>query len=272
MPDRDFDGDAYLNRIGIARPADPNEDALTAIVRAQSYSIPFENFDILLGRGISLAPADIFKKLVLSPRGGYCFELNGLLLAALRHFGFEARALLARVHLRGPPTGRTHQVLLVALGGRRWIADAGFGGGSPLRPLPLEVDRVFAHDGLAFRLIESDTFGYLLQRQGAGDWLDLYSFDLSHVTDADIVMGNYYTSSHPDCFFTYSRVATIPVERGRVSLEDLTLRQSIAGDEETHELPEGSGYLDALEQYFGIVLNARYEALKPPRLGTPSPE
>ena len=158
-----FDREAYLERIGLSAPLQPDEEGLAQIVRAQGFCIPFENLDIQLGRGISLAPGDIFSKLVMSPRGGYCFELNKLLLMALHHFGFEARPLLARVHLRGTPTGRTHQLLLVNFDGKPWLADVGFGGGGLLAPMPFKLDQVIKQDNLAFRVVKSPLFDYMLQ-------------------------------------------------------------------------------------------------------------
>jgi len=106
MDDTVFAPDLYLARLHYAGSVRPTEDRLEVLHRAQAYTIPFENFDILLGRGIALEPAALCDKLVRRARGGYCFELNGLFLLALRAFGFDARALLARVHLTGTPTGR----------------------------------------------------------------------------------------------------------------------------------------------------------------------
>jgi len=42
-----FDGDAYLDRIGIQGPIAISEESLEQLHRAQAYTIPFENFDIL---------------------------------------------------------------------------------------------------------------------------------------------------------------------------------------------------------------------------------
>ena len=98
----------YLQRLHYAGDIQPTEDRLEALHRAQAYTIPFENFDILLGRGISLDPSALYDKLVHHARGGYCFELNGLFLMALQAVGFEARALLARVHLNRA-TGDWHR-------------------------------------------------------------------------------------------------------------------------------------------------------------------
>ncbi|HXG18613.1 MAG TPA: arylamine N-acetyltransferase [Methylomirabilota bacterium] len=263
MDNNVFTLDAYLKRLHYAGNVQPTEDCLEALHRAQAYTIPFENFDILLGRGISLEPAAIFDKLVRRKRGGYCFELNGLFLMALQAIGFDARALLARVHLTGTPTGRGHQLILVALQGREWIADVGFGGPGLRAPIPFELNHPTTHDGQTFRLVEMPPFGIMLQTLLEGQWQNLYSFDFGHVVPADIAYGNHFTSTHPSSFFTFARVAALPHPNGRVSLFNRTLRSIIAGKEKVQELEEGQPYLDALKTHFGIELNAPYEALRP---------
>ena len=73
-----FDRDSYLHRINCAGEIIPTVDCLKALQHAHLYTIPFENFDILLGRDINLEPEVLFHKMVHKKRGGYCFELNGL--------------------------------------------------------------------------------------------------------------------------------------------------------------------------------------------------
>ena len=65
-----FDLDGYLSRLNYSGAVRPTEDGLEALHRAQFYSIPFENFDILLGRSIVLDPPALFDKLVSRRRGG----------------------------------------------------------------------------------------------------------------------------------------------------------------------------------------------------------
>ncbi len=138
----EFDRNTYLQRINYSGETTPTSDTLKALHHAQLYNIPFENFDIQLGRGIDLAPGAIFEKLVHQVRGGYCFELNGLFLMALQAFGFDVRPLLGRVHITGTPTGRGHQIELVTIEGEQWIADVGLGVGTPRAPIPLEMGTV----------------------------------------------------------------------------------------------------------------------------------
>ena len=256
-----FPVDAYLERIDYSGPLTATEDVLEAIQRAQLGHIPFENFDILLGRGISLEPAVLFEKLIDSPRGGYCFELNGLLLMALRSVGFEVRELLARVHTSGQPTGRTHALILVTLDSRFWIADAGFGGPSLRAPVPFELDVCRTQDGESFWLVDAGPFGTMLQKQSEGEWRDLYSFDLAQVCRADIAVGNHFTSTSPLSHFTHTPVAALHGLTGKTTLRDRALRRIENGVEAVLELPDGAAYIAALKTHFGIEIDASAEAL-----------
>lgn len=258
----DFDRKAYLQRINFAGETSPTLNTLKALHHAQLYTIPFENFDIQLGRGINLNPGAVFEKLVHKARGGYCFELNGLFLMALKSLGFDGRALLGRVHITGTPGGRGHQIQLVTIEGRQWIVDVGFGADTPRTPIPLELNRPLTHDGQKIRLVDAGHFGRLLQIEKKDEWIDLYSFDLSQVVPADIDYGNHYTSTHPNSLFVSARVAARPVENGVITLFNKTLQKRAGEEEVVQDLPEGQPYLDALKNYFGIILDTPYEKLR----------
>lgn len=258
-----FDRDAYLKRIGFTGDISATVDCLRELHHAHQFTIPFENFDIALGRGISLEPEKLIQKLVHSRRGGYCFEVNGLMLMALKSFGFEARALLGRVHIREFPTGRGHQISLVTIGGEPWIVDVGFGGDTPRAPLPLILDQPVSAHGQTVRLVRSRLFGTMLQKHTREGWSDLYSFDMEHVCQGDIDYGNHYTSTSPKTFFVTGRTAALPVEGGLITLINMTLRKRIGGEVKEIELEEGEAYLEALKTHFGIELDAPYEALRP---------
>ncbi|MDM8539242.1 arylamine N-acetyltransferase [Desulfobacterales bacterium HSG17] len=259
----EFDLEAYLHRINYSEAIDVSLDTLERLYHAHFYTIPFENFDILLGRGIDLDPQAVFNKLVFKKRGGYCFELNGLFLQALQTLGFKARALLARVHVTGTPSGRGHQLELVSIEGRNWLVDVGFGENSPHMPIPMELDIPVTKDGKTIRLKNGGHFGIMFQILEDGEWKDLYSFDLGHVFPADIAYGNHYTSTNPNTFFTYSRVAGLPIPGGSITLLDRTLKITTIDKKEVQTLPDSPAYLDALRTHFGITLDAPYDVLKP---------
>src|SRR5204862_6056712 len=87
-----FDLDRYLARVGLrGRPA------VAEVHRAHITSIPFENLDPHRGVPVSLAVDDLERKLVAERRGGYCFEQNLLLKAALEALGADVDLFLARV-------------------------------------------------------------------------------------------------------------------------------------------------------------------------------
>src|SRR3954467_2892409 len=95
---------AYFDRIGYTGPREPTLVALCGIVAAHATAIPFENIDVLLGRGVRIDTASLVAKLVGGGRGGYFFEHNMLLQHALRALGFSVEGFSARV-LWGRPEG-----------------------------------------------------------------------------------------------------------------------------------------------------------------------
>lgn len=81
---------AYLERIGLSGRPDP-----AAVQHAHAVAIPFENLDPQRGVPVSLDLDALQAKLVTGRRGGYCFEHNLLLAAALRERGHDVDLLLA---------------------------------------------------------------------------------------------------------------------------------------------------------------------------------
>jgi N-hydroxyarylamine O-acetyltransferase len=256
MGRRLFELNAYLDRIGIALLARADSTGLATIQRAHRLAIPFENLDILLGRGIDLTPAAVFDKLVTRHRGGYCFEQNGLFGDALTALGFTVRRLMARVWLMDPPEtpGRTHMILLVTLSGRPWIADAGFGGGyAP--PLPLVADRIAEEDGVRHRLRQDSDHGWILERDGGDGWARQFSFTLDAVHDADIAIANHWTATAPSSRFTNGAVLNRILPEGDVSLIDRRLTRRQPGGGAQREIANPAAYRATLAESFGIALS-----------------
>lgn len=163
----------------------------------------------------------------------------------------------------GEPSGRTHRITYLTIDNEPWIADVGFGANGLRAPIRLETDRINEQDGLRFRLVDRPPFGYMLQVDLKDRWQDLYSFDLGHVVDADISLGNHYTSTSPQSFFTWMKVATLPCWEGRTSLGDHQLTIERNGETERVTLPTGQAYIDALKEHFGIELGIPYDTLRP---------
>ena len=123
--------DAYLDRIGYAGPRTPTLETLRAITRLHATTIPFENLSVLIDGPPDLELPALEAKLVDAGRGGYCYEQNGLLAAALVALGFEVQGLSARVRYGVPPdvvTPRSHRLMRVETAEGTAFADVGFGG------------------------------------------------------------------------------------------------------------------------------------------------
>lgn len=251
----EFDIGAYLARIGLDGAPSADEEGLTAMHAAHVFSVPFENLDIMAGKGIDVAPAAIFDKLVTGRRGGYCFEQNGLFLRALNALGFDARPLLARVLLDPDnPSALTHQVCSVKIGPRLWLADVGFGGGTLRQPIPMELEQPSRQFSETYQLVLTEPFGATLQTMVDGDWKNSYAFTLDAVLDADIVLGNHYTSTSPDVHFTKSRFAHLAHPEGRTNLLEKELTIIRNGEREVSTLPDEAAFHAALKEHFGIEL------------------
>jgi len=200
--------DAYLQRIEYAESPANDLPTLRAITFAHATSIPFECLDPLAGKPVSLDIDDIEDKLVRRRRGGYCFEQNALLAAALRELGFKVDELSARVWyntLVGTTPPRTHIFLAVTVDGTRWLADCGLGGSTPTALMELdrigdnqemlgETRRIVPIDG---RLVPT----FMHQALFGDQWSDIYEFTGETMPKIDQEMGNWWTSSHPDSKF-----------------------------------------------------------------------
>ncbi len=257
-----FDSEKYLQRIGFNGDIDNTFSTLKALHKAHLMTIPFENFDIQLGRGIDISDEAVFKKIVLCNRGGYCYETNGLFLRALKHFGFNARALMARVHTLEGPTGRGHQITLVKIDNEEWIVDLGFGAANPSEPLPLVYNSELAANEQHFKLLKDENFGAILQIKKDGEWSNLYSTDFTYTCHGDRTLANHYSSTHPASLFVTSRVAALRLEGGEITLLNNIIKHKQSDNIITTILPENDDYISAIEKYFNISLNVNYSNLR----------
>lgn len=250
----DLDIEAYCGRIRLDVPTEPTLETLKDLQAAHLNHIPFENIDVVLRRGIKLDLDSLQTKLVGSGRGGYCFEHNTLFAAVLRQLGFEVDTLEARV--RPPGTSeilpRTHMVLKVVADGTPWLADVGFGGDGPLRPVPFggEIDEAAAE---AFRLAEERGRIQVLQRLWHGQWSDLYAFSLAPAYPVDYVVANHFTSTYPTSVFLKRLTVQRFEDEHRHILRNLTYTVRTGADEDVREV-ERDEVPPLVRSVFGLPL------------------
>lgn len=254
---------SYLDRIGVARPAAPDREALAGIAAAHPASIPFEALEAFTGRIPDLSPDALAAKLVHGGRGGWCYEHNGLLRRALDALGIRTRGLAARVRWGEapgtPPTARTHMLLLADVDDGRYVIDAGFGGMVPTGVLRLEHGTEQKTPLENYRLLEGPHAGdgaatvWTVQAVVAGGWRDLYEFEPTPAPQIDYEMGNHYLATHPESPFRRNLIAARPGTDRRTNLLNRTLTvHHLGGPSEQTELGSPAEVRDALEGRFGI--------------------
>ncbi|MFI8965257.1 arylamine N-acetyltransferase [Streptomyces sp. NPDC053493] len=252
----ELDLDAYLARIGHVGEVAPDLVTLRALHRAHVEALPFENLDVALGRPVRLDLASLQAKLVARRRGGYCYEQNTLLAAALERIGFQVAGRGARNRTRGDAlTPITHGLLVVALDGEEWLLDAGFGWQGPLEPVPLADGARVEQDGWVFGVAIGPEGVHVLRALRPEGWTDLYAFAPHTLYPVDFELMNHYSSSHPRSRFLGQVVAHQPGAEVRTALvrDGLLTVRADGTREERRVGPEE--LIATLSKVFGIELD-----------------
>ena len=188
-----LDLDAYLARIGERGRPD-----LDQVHRAHVTSIPFENLDPRRGIPVSLEPDDLERKLVTNRRGGYCFEQNLLLKAALEALGADVEMLPRPRSRRAPPGHARARGLTSSSESRPTGRDGTPTWASVTAPCSSRSRsaRAASHEqaGWRFRVVE-DGRELVLQSVEDGEWVDLYGFVPEPVPLIDVETSNWFTST-----------------------------------------------------------------------------
>jgi len=141
--------EAYLARIWYTGPREPTLAVLHEVPLHRTCHIPYESLDVYLQCPVTQDIDTIFEKIVLGRRGGWCYEMNGLLAWALAELGFAVTRQVGAVQrsLGGDVAFGNHLVLKVTVDGAVWLADVVPGDGIA-KPLFIRTGR---YDELAGR-------------------------------------------------------------------------------------------------------------------------
>lgn len=95
----------YFEHLGIRMPTIDDQsverrlETLTLIQQFHLARVPFDSVALHYSptRILSLDPEDLFQKIVVNSRGGYCMEVNTLFGAVLRSMGYTVVSVGGRV-------------------------------------------------------------------------------------------------------------------------------------------------------------------------------
>jgi N-hydroxyarylamine O-acetyltransferase len=250
-----LDLDAYFDRIEWGGSTAPTYETLAGLLSAHMARIPFENLDVLLGRGIRLDLQALQDKLVRGRRGGYCFEHGSLFAAVLERLGFAPVRHTARVVLHVPRSEapRTHMFLTVPLREGIFVVDPGFGALAPRVPVPL-AEGVEAPDGRDVHFMARDDGEWVLRTRAGFRVVDCWVTPLDRDNPVDFELGNHFTSTHPASPFVNRVMLRALTGDGRVGVmhREVIVRQ---GDSHrSFRLADRGALRELLREHFGFDL------------------
>lgn len=212
----------FFERIGLNRNTvvKHNGEFLKAVHYNAVVSIAYENLDILDNMSLSLEPEDLFEKIVKNRRGGYCFEVNGLLSYILKEMGFEVTDYFARF-LRGEPEipMRRHRVMSVKCDDGVYFCDIGIGQSAPRFPLKIEEGLMQTQFGETYKFEKDSELGWVLY-DFKDEWRPFISFTEEKKYEVDFIQPSFYCEKHPDSPFNKHPIIAIKTEDGRKTINN----------------------------------------------------
>ncbi len=249
-----MDLQAYLNRIDFHDTLSPSKDVLYKLQKHHLLNIPFENLDIHYGTKISLSINDIYRKVVIRKRGGFCYELNGLFHQLLMEIGFNAKLISAQVHTKNGEYSPEydHITIIVNLENQDFLVDVGFGKFS-LEPLKLELNQKIIDSYGEFQFDKYSVDYYRINELKNNDLIPQYIFQNKERELYEFQERCEFHQTNEDSHFTKKKLISIAKPNGRLTLNNSLLKITRFGIEEEIEFHE-SEFEEKLEQYFDIEL------------------
>jgi N-hydroxyarylamine O-acetyltransferase len=244
----------YLLRIGIIENISPDIQNLKKLHKFHLLHVPFENLDIFMKEEISLNAENLYRKIVIDQRGGFCYELNTIFYYLLRAVGYKGYIISARVYSDGKPGPEfDHMALIVEAGGKQWLCDVGFGD-SFIEPLEMVPGKEQKDIWRTYKITMHNSEVYILSCKKNNEWTAEYIFTLkSHQVNGFLPMCRYHQTSS-DSHFTQKIICTIATESGRVTLRDNRLIITEGNNKKDINYEGEAVFIKYLYDNFGILL------------------
>jgi len=243
------DVERYLERIGYGGWVSPDLATLAALQRAHLSAVPFENLDVYYRTGVEIGPDWALAK-VLGGRGGWCFELNTAFAELLGAIGFDVSLRAAEVLFSGRPAETPdHLTLEVAIDGRPWLVDVGFGD-SFCRPLALDREDPQDGESRPYRVCRDEGF-VVLEAEADGEWGRQYRFRPVAVELEIFEPASNRLQHTKGLHWTETRFATRLFPGGRVTLMHDRLKFDRATGVVEESVDEDRWHIE-LDRWFGM--------------------
>ncbi|MBL0332224.1 MAG: arylamine N-acetyltransferase [Chlorobiota bacterium] len=231
----------YLKRIGASYDHLGELRYLNHLHHRHLLSVPFENYDIVNKIHIELEWPNLFDKIIIRKRGGFCYELNYMFSWMLKNTFYEVDLISANVYSRGKfPVNDSnlpkstfdllindwvagklgqnfdHLCLIINTSNGKYLADVGFGG-LFIHPLKIEIGVVTEQRSGTWRIVDGINNKYILEKFYNNIWLPIYKFSTTTYDIKNFSQMLNYHSTSPKSTFTQFSQAQILTENGRAS-------------------------------------------------------
>lgn len=244
----------YLERVNYAGPTNVTPGILANLQSSHLLNVPFENLDIHTNTKIDLT--NLFDKIVVRRRGGFCYELNGLFYKLLKQIGFTAKMVSARVYNDKNGYGEEfdHMALIVKIADYNYLVDVGFGEFA-FYPIKISLNEETLDPRGVFKIEPfNDKYTIVTKRNEDGLFIPEYMFsDTAREPEEFSDMCLYHQTS-PDSHFTQKRVCSLPTTSGRTTLTGNTIKIKENGIVKEYHLENEEQVSTALWKYFRILL------------------
>ena len=242
--------ETYLNRIGYKGSIAPTFECLRRVHRHHALSISYENIDVQLGTRLDNDIERIFDKLVTRKRGGWCYEMNGLLGWALANIGFDVMRVAAGILRteRGDVALGNHLILLVRLD-RIYVGDLGMGDG--LRePIPLDAG-TYVQGSLHFRLERIDSTYWRFHSHSFG-YPPNYDFEVRPADEGLLQAKGHSLQEIPELVFVQNLICQLMQADSVTCLTGRVLREKHKNGGSKTILDTPADLTRTLDNVFGI--------------------
>ena len=246
----------YLTRIGFDGEVTHTAKCLDELILAHLKTVPFENLDVSQDHKVpSLKEEDLFDKIVIRKRGGWCFELNKLFYELLKACGFDAIPIAVRIVWMKPELPPyLHRATVVRLNGKEYLCDVGYGGPGPKGLVELaDGEYQIKHAQFRVQMHRPDTKGaIIIEKLHDGKYHEMLRFYNRETEDVDYSLMNLYCARADGAFFANRDVANLYREDGGNALMENELKLTRNGMVTVMECHNDEEKKEWLKQYFGI--------------------
>ena len=245
-----------LERIGLDPRGDysPSKENLQKIMLAHMMTVPYETLDSCdYMRKVDFSIEHLFEKFVLNRRGGYCYEINGFLMAILEGLGYDCIPLSGRLLFgRTVYSGMGHRTTVVRIGDRRYLCDVGYGAGCAEGPV--DIDEPGIQDILGYRFSirhhEGAQFGdiTLVKHAPDGTESDFYCVYLHPHTLLEFMAPNERAQ------LSDRRVVRLRTETGSIVVDGTIFRRKVNGEVFEEEIKSYPQFYAILTKEFNMIV------------------